>query len=52
MNPAFYLLLVLGAVALWFLLSSLYKPLGSFFHGIWKDAMDEIYKKDEKEYKE
>ena len=47
MNPAFVLLVVLGLIALWFLLSFLYKPLGKFVYQIGKDAMDEINKVDE-----
>lgn len=40
MNPAFAILVVVGLVALWFLLSSIYKPLGKFIYRIGKDAVD------------
>lgn len=47
MNPAFVLLVTIGLIALWFLLSFLYKPLGKFVYRIGKDAMDEINEVDE-----
>lgn len=40
MNPAFAILVVVGLVALWFLLSAIYKPLGKFIYRIGKDAVD------------
>ena len=43
MNPVFFILIILGAIALWFLLSFVFFPLG-----IWKDAVDEINKNDKK----
>lgn len=51
MNPAFILLVLLGAVAVWFLLSFAFRPIGRFFYRIWKDAVDSI-KKEEREEKE
>ena len=42
MRPIFILLVILGAILLWFLLSFAYKPLGKLFYRIWKDASDEI----------
>lgn len=45
----FYLLVVLGAIILWFLLSNCFVPLGNLCHRLWKDAVDEINKEDESE---
>lgn len=51
MNPAFIILVLLGAVALWFLLSFAFRPIGEIIHRIWKDAVDEINREDESEEK-
>ncbi|MCI8378654.1 MAG: hypothetical protein HFH72_09070 [Lachnospiraceae bacterium] len=51
MNPAFIFLVVFAAVVVWFLLSFAFRPIGRFFYRIWKDAVDEINKKDESEEK-
>lgn len=51
MNPVFVLLVILVAIAAWFLLSFAFRPIGRFFYRIWKDAVDEINKKDESEEK-
>lgn len=37
-----YLLIVLAAVAMWFLLAFVFRPLGKFLYRIWKDAMNEL----------
>lgn len=42
MNPAFAILVILVCVAIWFLASALYKPIGKFIHRIGKDAIDEL----------
>ena len=47
MNPALLILLIIFVVAIWFLLSFLYKPIGKFIFRIGKDAIDEM--KDEEE---
>lgn len=49
MNPAFVILVLMGAGALWFLLSFVFYPLGRLIYRIWKDAIDEINKNDESE---
>lgn len=49
MNPVFVFLVILIAVLLWFLLSFAFFPLGKFIHILWKDVIDEMNKKDEKE---
>lgn len=51
MNPVFIFLVILGVVALWFLLSFTFVPIGRFFYKIWNDVIDEINKKDESEEK-
>ena len=48
MNPAFVILVLLGTVVLWFLLSFVFYPFGRFLYRIWKDAIDEM-NKEEKE---
>lgn len=48
MNPALLILIIIFIVAIWFLLSFLYKPIGKFIFRIGKDAIDEIMD-DEKE---
>lgn len=51
MNPVFIILVIAGAVAVWFLLSFAFRPIGRFIYRIWKDAVDEINKNDESEEK-
>lgn len=51
MNPVFVFLVILAAVAVWFLLSFAFYPLGRFVYRIWKDAIDEMKRKDESEEK-
>jgi F0F1-type ATP synthase membrane subunit b/b' len=47
LNWFFWLLLIVAAVALWFLCSFAYRPIGKFFRRIFKEAKDEIEKYDE-----
>lgn len=51
MNPAFLIIVVIVLIALWFLLSFSYHSLGKFLYRIWKDAVNEINRKDESEDK-
>lgn len=51
MNPVFVFLVILVAVAIWFLLSFAFRPIGRFFYRIWKDAVDEINRSEESEEK-
>lgn len=46
--PAFWILVLLGLVLLWFLLSFLFKPLGKFFGRLWSDAMEAMNEDDNK----
>lgn len=52
MNPVFVFLVIFAAVAVWFLLSFAFKPIGKLFYRIWKDAVDEMNENDESEEKE
>ena len=45
---AFYLVVFLALVTLFFLLAFIYKPLGKIIYKIFKDAMDEINNEEEK----
>ena len=49
-NLAFYLLLFIAVVLLWFALAFLFKPIGNFFSRLWEDAKREM-KSEEKENK-
>lgn len=49
MNPALIILVLIGVVILWFLLSFIFYPLGKMVYRIYKDAIDEINRKDEDE---
>lgn len=51
MNPVFIFLVIAAGVAVWFLLSFAFRPIGRFVYRIWKDAVDEINKNDESEEK-
>ena len=44
MNPAFIILVAIICVAVWFLASVLYKPIGEFIYRIYKDAVDNMTK--------
>lgn len=49
MTPAFILLVILSLIILFFLLSFIYRPLGSFIKRIVSDAVEQINKEDNKE---
>ena len=49
MYPIFIFLVLFAAVALWFLLSPLFRPLGNLFFKLWKNAMDEMKKSEDEE---
>ena len=52
MNPAFIILVISGAILLWFLLSFVFLPLGKLVHRVVKDAIDIMNKDENKEEKE
>lgn len=43
---AFYILVIIGLILLWFLLSGLFKPIGKLFSKLGKDAVDAIKEED------
>lgn len=51
MNPAFVILVLLGAVVIWFLLSFVFIPLGKFVHRIYKDAINQMEQDNNKQQK-
>ena len=48
MNPVFWILIILAAVALWSLLAFVFYPLGRFLWRISSDVMEELNKDDKK----
>ena len=52
MNPVLILLVLLGAVALWFLLSFVFFPLGRIIYRFGKDALDEMEREDKNDKEE
>lgn len=50
--PAFYLIVILVCIAIWFLAAFLYRPLGGYFKRIFKDSVDAMTQDDENEYTE
>ena len=47
--PVFYFLVLLGVIALWFLLAFAYKGVGRFFKRIFKDSVDAMTTDDPKD---
>jgi phosphotransferase system glucose/maltose/N-acetylglucosamine-specific IIC component len=47
MNPAFVIIVILICVAVWFLASSLYKPIGRWIGRIGHDAIKTMKEEDE-----
>lgn len=52
MNIVFWMLVILGAVAAWFVLSSYFWDIGEAFSGLFQDAKDAINEKENEEDKE
>lgn len=52
MNPAFIILVILGTILLWFLLSFVFIPLGKLVYKVVNDAIDIMNKDENKEEKE
>ena len=44
--PVFYFLVICGAIAVWFLLSGLFYPIGKFLKHIGNDAIGELTRED------
>lgn len=49
MNPAFILLILIGAVLVWFLLSFAFYPIGKFIASCWKRTKDDMNKENSEE---
>lgn len=49
MNPVFWLLVIIAAIALWFLSSILFRPLGKYVSKIFNDTVDIINDKEDEE---
>jgi hypothetical protein len=49
MNPAFIILVIFGAVILWFLLSFVFIPLGKLVYRVIEDAIDIMNKEENEE---
>lgn len=49
MNPVLVFLIILAAIVLWFLLSFVFYPLGKLIYRIYKDAIDEMNRKEKEE---
>lgn len=50
--PAFYFLVFIGLVLLWFLLAFAFKPIGKVGYKLWKDAKDAMSEVDKNEIKD
>lgn len=46
MNPALILLVILGLIVLWFLLSFTFVPIGKLIYKIYRNAVDKLNKED------
>ena len=45
--PVFYFLVICGAIAVWFLLSGIFYPIGKFLKHIGDDLIGELTREDE-----
>lgn len=52
MNPMFVLILIIGAIIIWFLLSFAFPIVGKFLFNMWNDAKDNIEKEDKEVIKD
>lgn len=52
MNPVFVLLVIVAAIALWFLLSVVFEPVGKLVSKIWNNTMDIMNKEENKQESE
>ena len=50
--PVFYILVIIAAILLWFLLAFMFKPMGKLGHRIWQDAVDAINEEENENKKE
>ena len=47
MNIVFYLIIVIALVALWFTLTSIFKPFGKYLYGVYRDTKDVMTEEDQ-----
>jgi Sec-independent protein translocase protein TatA len=47
----FYLLVIIALAALWFGLTSIFKPLGKYLYGVYKDTKDVMTEEDKENIK-
>lgn len=45
--PALIIVVIIGAIISWFVMSFIFFPLGSFLYKVWKKTIDRINKEDE-----
>lgn len=48
MNPVFIFLVILGTIALWFLLAPLFRPVGKIVSKIGTNAIDKMNEEEER----
>lgn len=49
MNPVFWILVILGAIAFWFVLAPIFQTLGDILMEFWDRAKEEMTETDEDE---
>lgn len=52
MNITFYLLVIITLVALWFTLTSIFKPIGNYLYRVFNDTRDVMTEEDKENNKE
>lgn len=52
MNIVFYLLVIMALVALWYMLSGMFRPMGRYLYRMYKDTKDIMTEEDEKNIEE
>ncbi len=52
MNPVLVILVLTGAVLLWFMMSFAFIPIGKIIYRIWKNAVDKIDTKEKNDKEE
>lgn len=49
--PALIIVVIIGAIISWFIMSFIFFPLGSFLYKVWEKTINRINKEDKKENK-
>lgn len=47
MNIVFYLIIIIALVALWFALTSIFKPFGKYLYRVYRDTKDVMTEEDQ-----